>query len=63
MWAQIVEEDRAMVQSLQHNMSADRFRPGRMSNLERTVHNIVTRYLDRLLDAPQVKRSVHRAAE
>ena len=44
----IVEEDRAMIESLQNAMNTTLFRPGPMSHLERGIHNVITYYLDRM---------------
>ena len=46
---QILEEDRTMVQGMQRNMGSSQFHPGPMSKLERTVHNIINGYLDRIV--------------
>ena len=46
---QVVEEDRAMVRSLQINLATDHFRPGRMSKLERPVYHFLNYTLDRIL--------------
>lgn len=44
----IVEEDRGMIESLQSAMSTRHYRPGRMSHLERGIHNIIGYYLERM---------------
>ena len=44
----VVEEDRSMVVSLQRAMSSSQFDPGRMAAMEGPVHNVITRYVDRV---------------
>ncbi len=46
--AGVLDEDRAMVQSLQNGISARAFRPGPMAALEKAVHHTLTHYLDRM---------------
>ena len=45
---EVVEEDRSMVISLQRAMGSSQFDPGRMAAMERPVHNVITRYVDRM---------------
>ncbi len=45
----VLEEDRAMIESMQKAMRSPAFRPGRMSVLERPMHNFLNGYLDRIL--------------
>ena len=47
-----LEEDRAMVQSLQHVMSSWRFRPGPLSRVEQGVHHIINYHLDMIFGEP-----------
>ena len=49
--ALVLDEDRSMVQGMQRNMASRHFVPGPMSKLERTVHDIVNGYLERVFDA------------
>ena len=44
----VVEEDQAMVASLQRNMGSTQFTPGRMSLYETTVHHMINGYLNRM---------------
>ena len=44
----VLEEDRAMIESLQKVMRTKGFRPGRMSTSEFLVHNYVGAYLERM---------------
>ncbi len=44
----IVEEDRTMIESLQRAMSARHYRPGRLSYLERAIHNAIGYYIERV---------------
>jgi Rieske 2Fe-2S family protein len=44
----LMGEDAAMLESLQNVMDSARFKPGRMAQLERGVHHIITNYLDRV---------------
>jgi phenylpropionate dioxygenase-like ring-hydroxylating dioxygenase large terminal subunit len=46
--ANVMEEDRALVDSLQRAMSSDLFTPGRLSFLERGVHHVANDYLARM---------------
>jgi Rieske 2Fe-2S family protein len=48
----VIAEDRAMLESMQHNMSSRHYRPGRMSSIEEGVHHVLNAYLDRMLSAP-----------
>jgi Rieske 2Fe-2S family protein len=48
---QVLEEDRAMIQSLQQAMGTRGFVPGRMSTLEKPIHNYLNAYLDRVFGA------------
>ncbi len=48
----VLEEDRSMIQSLQKAMATRGFAPGRMSTLEKPIHNYLNGYLDRIL-APE----------
>ena len=52
--ALVVSEDNAMVEGMQRNMGSTRFAPGPMSELERTVHNIINGYLGRTFGAKGV---------
>ena len=52
--ALVVSEDNAMVEGMQRNMGSTRFAPGPMSELERTVHNIINGYLGRTFGAEGV---------
>ena len=45
---EVVEEDRQMVASLQHNMKSRRLRPGPMSKLELGIHHVINDVLDRI---------------
>jgi Rieske 2Fe-2S family protein len=45
----VLEEDRVMIESMQRAMSSPAYRPGRMSVLERPLHNFLNGYLDRIL--------------
>jgi hypothetical protein len=44
-------EDIELVQSLQNSCDSRNFVPGRMSQIEATVHNTITWYLDRMFGA------------
>ena len=44
---EVVEEDREMVASLQHNMKSRRQRPGPMSKLELGIYHVINDVLDR----------------
>jgi len=50
-YTEVVEEDAAMMQSLQRAMSTRAFVPGPMSYLERAVHNAMTYNLERVFGA------------
>jgi len=45
----VLEEDRTMIESMQKAMSSPAYRPGRMSMLEKPIHNFLNGYLDRVL--------------
>ncbi|WP_420626826.1 aromatic ring-hydroxylating oxygenase subunit alpha [Candidatus Poriferisodalis sp.] len=45
----VLEEDRIMIESMQQAMSSPAYRPGRMSTLEKGVHNFLNGYLDRVI--------------
>jgi phenylpropionate dioxygenase-like ring-hydroxylating dioxygenase large terminal subunit len=45
---QVLEEDRAMLESMQIAMSSPAYRPGRMSTLEKPLHHYLNGYVDRL---------------
>jgi len=45
----VLEEDRLMLDSMQRAMSSPAYRPGRMSVLEKPMHNFLNGYLDRIL--------------
>lgn len=45
----VIEEDRALVTSLQAGARSKRFVPGRMSVLEHGVYNVINHHLDRIL--------------
>ena len=44
----VLEEDRVMIESMQRAMSSSAYEPGRMSTLEKPMHNFLNGYLDRL---------------
>lgn len=44
----VLEEDRVMIESMQRAMSSPAYEPGRMSTLEKPMHNFLNGYLDRL---------------
>jgi Rieske 2Fe-2S family protein len=44
----VLEEDRLMIESMQKAMSSPAYEPGRMSTLEKPLHNFINGYLDRL---------------
>ncbi len=46
----VLEEDRLMIESMQQAMSSPAYRPGRMSTLEKGIHNYLNGYLDRIVD-------------
>jgi hypothetical protein len=49
----VLEEDRAMIESLQKVMHTKGFRPGRMSTSEFLVHNYISAYIERMFgDSP-----------
>jgi Rieske 2Fe-2S family protein len=43
----VIAEDQQMLESMQANMSSRRYRPGRMSSIEKGVHHVLNAYLDR----------------
>lgn len=45
----VLEEDRTMIESMQRAMSSPAYKPGRMSTLERPIHNFLNGYLERVL--------------
>jgi phenylpropionate dioxygenase-like ring-hydroxylating dioxygenase large terminal subunit len=47
----ILEEDRSMIESMQRALKSRGFEPGRLSNLEKSIHHNVNGYLTRVLDA------------
>lgn len=46
----ILEEDRSMIESMQRALKSRGFTPGRLSNLEKSIHHNVNGYLTRVLD-------------
>lgn len=46
----VLDEDRAMVQSLQRAMNTDGFKPGPMSFLEKAIHHVIGYHLERVFD-------------
>ena len=44
----VLEEDRLMIESMQLAMNSNAYRPGRMSTLEKGIHNFLNGYLDRV---------------
>ena len=44
----VLEEDRTMIESMQLAMASPAYRPGRMSVLEKPIHNFLNGYLDRM---------------
>ena len=44
----VIEEDRAMVDSLQQAMGSRNYKPGPMAELESTIHHVLNDYLDRV---------------
>lgn len=44
----VIAEDQQMLESMQANMSSRRYRPGRMSSIEKGVHHVLNAYLDRM---------------
>ena len=44
----VLEEDRVMIESMQKAMNSPAYKPGRMSTLEKPMHNFLNGYLDRL---------------
>ena len=51
----VLEEDRAMIESLQKVMHTKGFRPGRMSTSEFLVHNYISAYIERMFgDSPSM---------
>ena len=49
----VLEEDRVMLESMQRAMGSPAYRPGRMSTLERPIHNFLNGYLDRIVAPAQ----------
>lgn len=47
----VLEEDRTMIESMQRAMSSPVYRPGRMSVLEKPLHNFLNGYLERMARA------------
>lgn len=47
---QVVEEDREMIESLQRGAQSTLFQPGRMSVMEKSIHNTINGYLERLFE-------------
>jgi Rieske 2Fe-2S family protein len=45
----VLEEDRTMIESMQKAMGSPAYHPGRMSTLEKPIHNFLNGYLDRIL--------------
>lgn len=45
----VLEEDRTMIESMQKAMRSPAYRPGRMSILEKPLHNFLNGYLDRIV--------------
>jgi len=52
-YTQVLEEDRAVLQSLQLSMESVLTRPGRMAPLEASIHHELNYYLDRMLGRPE----------
>jgi choline monooxygenase len=48
---QVLNEDSAMLASLQNGLASKRFAPGRMATLERGAHHVLKAYLDRMFPA------------
>ena len=46
---EVLEEDRSMLVSMQNAMNSPAYRPGRLSVLERPLHNFLNGYLDRIM--------------
>lgn len=46
----VLEEDRVMIESMQLAMSSPAYKPGRMSILEKGIHNFLNGYFDRIAD-------------
>lgn len=44
----VLEEDRVMIESMQRAMNSPAYEPGRMSTLEKPMHNFLNGYLNRL---------------
>ena len=49
----VLEEDRTMIESMQLAMASPAYAPGRMSTLEKPLHNFLNGYLDRVLGPAQ----------
>ena len=45
----VLEEDRSMIESMQLAMSSPAYQPGRMSTLEKGIHNFLNGYFDRIV--------------
>jgi len=54
----VVDEDRSMMESLQRAMSCRGFKPGRMSVLERPIHHVLNRHIDRVLKTSKTDTNV-----
>jgi len=53
----VIDEDRAMLDSLQQGLKSRRFVPGPTVKLEMPIHHMLNRYLDRLFGtAPKIRR-------
>ena len=50
--ASVLEEDRGMVQSLQHGMSTRAYQPGPLADLEGGIHHTLNNLLERTIGAP-----------
>ncbi|HKU95798.1 MAG TPA: aromatic ring-hydroxylating dioxygenase subunit alpha [Vineibacter sp.] len=48
---QVLEEDRTMIESMQKAMSSPAYVPGRMSVLEKPLHNFLNGYIERIFGA------------
>jgi len=44
----VLEEDRTMIESMQKAMALPQYRPGRMSTMEKPLHNFLKGYLERM---------------
>ena len=45
---QVVQEDSAMIESLQRAQSSTNYEPGRLSTVEKGLHNLVNNHLERI---------------